>query len=69
MTTPGQAPVASVAEAAECSHFALRRAVVDVAMGLLHAGVLSHSGHADLSARAGRAAPGGRAGFHAVDRP
>jgi hypothetical protein len=35
---PGQAPVASVAEAAERSHFALRRAVVDVAMGLLHAG-------------------------------
>jgi hypothetical protein len=33
MTTPGQAPVASVAEAAERSHFALRRAVVDVAMG------------------------------------
>jgi hypothetical protein len=25
MTTPGQAPVASVAEAAERSHFALRR--------------------------------------------
>jgi L-fuculose-phosphate aldolase len=53
MTTPGQAPVASVAEAAERSHLALRRAVVDVAMGLLHAGVLSHSGHADLSARVG----------------
>jgi L-ribulose-5-phosphate 4-epimerase len=53
MTTPGQAPVASVAEAAERSHFALRRAVVDVAMSLLHAGVLSHSGHADLSARVG----------------
>ena len=53
MTTPGQAPVASVAEAAERSHFALRRAVVDVAMGLLHAGVLSHSGHADLSVRVG----------------
>ena len=53
MTTRGQAPVASVAEAAERSHFALRRAVVDVAMGLLHAGVLSHSGHADLSARVG----------------
>jgi hypothetical protein len=35
MTTPGQAPVASVAEAAERSHFALRRAVVGVAMGLL----------------------------------
>jgi hypothetical protein len=31
MTTPGQAP-ASVAEAVERSHFALRRAVVDVAM-------------------------------------
>ena len=55
MTTPGQAPVASVAEAAERSHFALRRAVVDVAMGLLHAGVLSHSGHADLSAGVGPA--------------
>ena len=53
MTTPGQPPVASVAEAAERSHFALRRAVVDVAMSLLHAGVLSHSGHADLSARVG----------------
>lgn len=53
MTTPGQAPVTSLAEAAERSHFALRRAVVDVAMGLLHAGVLSHSGHADLSARVG----------------
>src|ERR1700750_840294 len=53
MTTPGQAPAASVAEAAERSHFALRHAVVDVAMGLLHAGVLSHSGHADLSARVG----------------
>lgn len=53
MTTPGQAPVSSFAEAAERSHFALRRAVVDVAMGLLHAGVLSHSGHADLSARVG----------------
>ncbi len=50
MTTPGQAPVA---EAVERSHLALRRAVVDVAMGLLHAGVLSHSGHADLSARVG----------------
>jgi hypothetical protein len=34
MTTPGQAPVASVAEAAERSHFAPRRAMVDVAMGL-----------------------------------
>jgi L-ribulose-5-phosphate 4-epimerase len=53
MTTPGQGPVASVAEAAERSHFALRRAVVDVAMSLLRAGVLSHSGHADLSARVG----------------
>jgi len=40
MTTPGQAPVASVAEAAERSHFALRRAVVDVAMSLVRAGVL-----------------------------
>ena len=50
MTTPGQAPVA---EAVERSHLALRRAVVDVAMSLLHAGVLSHSGHADLSARVG----------------
>jgi hypothetical protein len=37
VTTPGQAPVASVAEAAERSQFALRRAVVDVAMRLLHA--------------------------------
>jgi len=46
----GQAPVA---EAAERSHVALRRAVVDVAMSLVRAGVLSHSGHADLSARVG----------------
>ena len=38
MTTPGQAPVASAAEAAERSHFALPRAVVDLAMGLLRAG-------------------------------
>ena len=50
MTTPGQPPVA---EAAERSHLALRRAVVDVAMSLVRAGVLSHSGHADLSARVG----------------
>ena len=50
MTTPGQA---RVAEAAERSHLALRRAVVDVAMSLVRAGVLSHSGHADLSARVG----------------
>jgi L-ribulose-5-phosphate 4-epimerase len=50
MTRPGQAPVA---EAAERSHLALRRAVVDVAMSLVRAGVLSHSGHADLSARVG----------------
>jgi hypothetical protein len=50
MTTPGQVPVA---EAAERSHLALRRAVVDVAMSLVRAGVLSHSGHADLSARVG----------------
>ena len=41
MTTPGQAPVASVAEAAERSHLALRRAVVDVAMGLLQPGAVS----------------------------
>jgi L-ribulose-5-phosphate 4-epimerase len=50
MITPGQAPVA---EAAERSHLALRRAVVDVVMSLVRAGVLSHSGHADLSARVG----------------
>jgi L-fuculose-phosphate aldolase len=50
MTTPGQAPVA---EAAERSHLALRRAVMDVAVSLLRAGVLSHSGHASLSARVG----------------
>jgi hypothetical protein len=42
-----------VAEATERSHLALCRAVVDVAMSLVHAGVLSHSGHADLSARIG----------------
>src|SRR3984893_5729857 len=50
MTMRGQAPVAA---AAERSHRALRRAVVDVAMSLVRAGVLSHSGHADLSARVG----------------
>jgi L-ribulose-5-phosphate 4-epimerase len=50
MTRPGQAPVA---EAAERSHLALRRAVMDVAVSLLRAGVLSHSGHANLSARVG----------------
>jgi L-ribulose-5-phosphate 4-epimerase len=43
----------SVAEAAERAHLALRRAVVDVAVSLVRAGVLSHSGHADLSARVG----------------
>jgi L-fuculose-phosphate aldolase len=57
MTTQEPASVASVnsvAEAAERSHLALRRAVVDVAVSLVRAGVLSHSGHADLSARFGR---------------
>jgi L-fuculose-phosphate aldolase len=44
---------ASVAEAVERSHLALRRAVVDVAVSLVRAGVLSHSGHAHLSARVG----------------
>ena len=56
MTTQEPASVASVnsvAEAAERSHLALRRAVVDVAVSLVRAGVLSHSGHADLSARFG----------------
>ena len=38
MTTPGQAPVA---EAAERSHLALRRAVVDVAMSLARTEVLT----------------------------
>ena len=47
------ASVNSVAEAAERAHLALRRAVVDVAVSLVRAGVLSHSGHADLSARIG----------------
>ena len=47
------ASVNSVAEAAERAHLALRRAVVDVAVSLVRAGVLSHSGHADLSARVG----------------
>lgn len=42
-----------MAEAAERSHLALRRAVMDVAVSLLRAGVLSHSGHANLSARVG----------------
>ena len=46
----GQTPLP---EAAERSHLALRRAVVDVAVGLLRAGVLSHSGHVGLSARVG----------------
>jgi L-ribulose-5-phosphate 4-epimerase len=50
MTRLGQA---SMAEAAERSHLALRRAVMDVAVSLLRAGVLSHSGHANLSARVG----------------
>jgi L-ribulose-5-phosphate 4-epimerase len=50
MTTPGQG---SAAEAAERSHLVLRRAVMDVAVNLLRAGVLSHSGHANLSARVG----------------
>ena len=50
MIMPGQSPVA---EAAERSHLALRRAVMDVAVSLARAGVLSHSGHADLSARVG----------------
>jgi L-ribulose-5-phosphate 4-epimerase len=44
---------ASVAEAVERSHPALRRAVVDVTVRLARAGVLSHSGHAHLSARVG----------------
>jgi len=47
------ASVDSVAEAAERSHLALRRAVVDVAVSLVRTGVLSRSGHADLSARFG----------------
>jgi L-ribulose-5-phosphate 4-epimerase len=34
-------------------NLALRRAVMDVAVSLLRAGVLSHSGHASLSARVG----------------
>jgi L-ribulose-5-phosphate 4-epimerase len=50
MTTQRQTPVA---EAAERSHLALRRAVVDVAVSLLRARVLSCSGHAHLSARVG----------------
>jgi L-fuculose-phosphate aldolase len=56
MTTQEPASVASVdsvAEAAERSHLALRRAVVDLSVSLVRAGVLSHSGHADLSARFG----------------
>ena len=50
MTTQRQTPVA---EAAERSHLALRRAVVDVAVSLLRARVLSCSGHAHLSTRVG----------------
>jgi L-fuculose-phosphate aldolase len=56
MTTQEPASVASfssMAEAAERSPLALRRAVVDVAVSPVRAGVLSHSGHADLSARVG----------------
>jgi L-ribulose-5-phosphate 4-epimerase len=56
MSTQEPAPAASVnsvAEAAERAHLALRRAVMDVAVSLVRAGVLSHSGHADLSARVG----------------
>jgi L-fuculose-phosphate aldolase len=55
MTTqePAVTSVNSVAEAAERSRLALRRAVVDVMVSLVRAGVLSHSGHADLSARFG----------------
>jgi hypothetical protein len=45
---------ASVAEAVERSHLTLRRAVVDVAVSLVRAGILSHSRHAHLSARVGR---------------
>jgi hypothetical protein len=48
MTTPGQAPVA---EAAERSHLALRRAVVDVAMTLVRAGCCLIPG--TLTARTG----------------
>jgi L-fuculose-phosphate aldolase len=47
------ASVNSVSEAAERAHLALRRAVVDVAVSMVRAGVLSHSGLADLSARVG----------------
>jgi hypothetical protein len=50
MTTKGQKPVAEVAER---PHLALRRAVVDVAVNLRRTGVLSHSGHANLSTRVG----------------
>jgi L-fuculose-phosphate aldolase len=50
MTAQGQEPVAEVAER---PHLALRRAVVDVAVNVRRTGVLSHSGHANLSARVG----------------
>jgi hypothetical protein len=50
MTAPRQAPAA---ETAERPHLALRRAVMDVAVSLLRAGVLSRSGYAELSARMG----------------
>jgi L-ribulose-5-phosphate 4-epimerase len=43
----------ALAEAAGRAHLALRQAVVDVAVRLLRAGVLSHSGHAVISARVG----------------
>jgi hypothetical protein len=50
MIMPRQSPVA---EAAERSHLALRRAVMDVAVSLARAGVLSHSGHANRRRRSG----------------
>ena len=50
MSTQEQGPVP---EAVERPHLALRRAVVDVAVHLRRTGVLSHSGHANLSARVG----------------
>lgn len=50
MSTQEQGPVP---EAVERPHLALRRAVVDAAVHLRRTGVLSHSGHANLSARVG----------------
>jgi hypothetical protein len=57
MTTPGQAPVASVAEAAEGSHFALRRAQAYRARPQAGAVIHTHSPHLPALALTGRPLP------------